>query len=326
VTGTDQNPLRTHLLVISEQELPEPARMFRLSGDGFGRAHAPLVHGSPVVGLQQVAHPLLTGKPLRRRGGDEFLPAPVPVADLVRCDDHLDLVLLQGLQIGFRPVARVGAEDIGGFFQILADLLHHRHLLALVIGSPAPPPLPRSLTAVIDRRLEVVGLHERFVAGEHDAALRIGEVRLRFRRGTDLLDLVLLAACRGGCGSGLGFGRRPGFLDLPEPALAMRQLVGELVASPVAAVPATLRAGRGILFPHQLRNLLLQPLLCLLQARVAHRLVLARVRVDLRAVDRDVCQLHDLGTLAEAKHLKEEIRQRLEMPPPEKSEVVRKSG
>jgi hypothetical protein len=73
-------------------------------------------------------------------------------------------------------------------------------------------------------------------------------------------------------------------------------------------------------------NLLLQPLLCLLQARVAHRLVLARVRVDLRAVDRDVCQLHDLGTLAEAKHLKEEIRQRLEMPPPEKSEVVRKSG
>ena len=45
----------------------------------------------------------------------------------------------------------------------------------------------------------------------------------------------------------------------------------------------------------------------------AHRLVLARVRLELRAVERDVAQLHQAGLLAELQHRQVELLERFAM-------------
>src|SRR5881296_2276821 len=113
---------------------------------------------------------------------------------------------------------------------------------------------------------------------------------------------------------GLGLQRRPGLADLPQPALAPRQLCWELVAAPAPAVPRVLGGVDLLRLVQQLLHLALQLPLALLHTRIAHRLVLGGVGLDPRAVQRDVTERHQASPLTEQQPLHEKAGERREMP------------
>src|SRR6201998_3360947 len=104
----------------------------------------------------------------------------------------------------------------------------------------------------------------------------------------------------------------------PRSALAPRVLLspapGRPLPAPLAApeggVLAGVRLRRGV---HPARDLGLQFLRPLAHPLVAHRLVLGGVGLDLRPIERDMAKLDQPGPLAQAQHLAEKRRQRVQM-------------
>ena len=116
-----------------------------------------------------------------------------------------------------------------------------------------------------------------------------------------------------GGGSRLGLQLGLGGADLLGAPLLVadpgRHLLAALVA-PEGGVFFRIRSRRGV---HPARDLGFQFLRPLAHPLVAHRLVLGGVGPDLRTVQRDMAKLDQPGPLAQAQHLAEKRRQRVQM-------------
>src|SRR5208282_5517831 len=186
----------------------------------------------------------------------------------------------------------------------------------------------------VDCRLRVVALNEP-VLGFHDAAFAVGKVLSRFGIG--------LLGGRGGWlsrflapfGSPVVLGLGPRFrLDL-QFGLRRPDLLGALllIHNPIRHLIAALVAAEGLVFPlvqgfagaHPASDLGPELRCPLGNALIAHRLLLGGVRLDLRAVERDMAELRQSGPFAQLQNPREQavsaFRRRLR-----KSETVRKSG
>ena len=176
-------------------------------------------------------------------------------------------------------------------------------------------------------------------------------------RAARLVGTIVPAQCSGRCVTPLGPPRRARLLDgivgggqelagplglfpqLRRPRLASIRLQRRLRgADPRQAVLAAQKLGRQIRLRNarpqativrpvlvlssgqQVADLGLQALLVLLHPVVAHRLVLARVRVDLRAVERDVAQLHEACPPSEPDDLPKEVMHGIQMRTPERAD------
>lgn len=117
----------------------------------------------------------------------------------------------------------------------------------------------------------------------------------------------------GGLLFGFGFQFRLGRPDLLDPALAPRQLLRQLVAATPLAILRILGRIHILGLLEQRLDLRFQPRLGLSHARVTHRLMLARVGLDLGSIDRHMAQLHQTGLFAQQQGLREQPRKRLQM-------------
>ncbi len=212
---------------------------------------------------------------------------------------------------------------------------------------------------LIDGELRVVGLNEA-VGADHDAALGVGEVALRFvggesgrsgwralarqlpapARGRLVVGRVefigirstlrrvaaqppahrlvrvrrrgvfhprgLLAQCLCPRGTSLGFERRLRLADARKATLAPTKLLRQFVSAHPNTVARILARISCLRLAKQALDLLVQPALLAQHALVAHRLVLARIGLDLGAVNRHMAKLHQPRTPAQLQHLHEQ--------------------
>ena len=100
-----------------------------------------------------------------------------------------------------------------------------------------------------------------------------------------------------------------GLLDTGDAALAPSQLLGQRGAIVVRAVLGVLAAIGLLGLLEDAPDLFSQTFGGRLHAPVAHGLVLARVGLDLRAVDGDVVELDHPGLVGDGEHLLEEVGQ-----------------
>jgi hypothetical protein len=114
-------------------------------------------------------------------------------------------------------------------------------------------------------------------------------------------------------GLGLGLQRRFRRADLGEPLLLVGDPLRHLVAAPAAVELVLLRIG-GLGGRQPAVDLRLQLRLALLHARIAHRLVLGGIGLDLRAVERDVPELHQPGRATQLENLHEQLGQSSQVP------------
>jgi len=121
-----------------------------------------------------------------------------------------------------------------------------------------------------------------------------------------------LALAAGRFRLGLQFGLRR--LDLLGPLLLVGGPSRHLLAALVAAESLVFLGVRRLGGAQPFRRLGLELSRPLGHALVAHRLVLGGVRLDLRAVERDMAELHQSRLLAELEDLSEQAGERLQVP------------
>jgi hypothetical protein len=179
----------------------------------------------------------------------------------------------------------------------------------------------------IDRRLAVVALLEGAIAMLHDSTIRIGEVLLRLV----LWDTkVTLPGPFFGVPSGLR-GRRSSSSLRPfsrsasrwrcsnralAAAIVARRFSRRVISSGMSNSGSLRSASSAVCrlrSRHQLIDLRPELLFGLTHPSVTHRLVPARIRFDLCAVDRDGTQFHKPTLLSQTHHLHEQLGELFEV-------------
>src|SRR5690606_12983289 len=172
VSGAEQAPLRSDLLLSPQKKLPKAARLLDLTKDGFDDLLSQSITASKAALLQPPAHsldPWTVGAVACRGRLAVFLPA--------RRDISTNAAAGQILQILFTAVARVGGNLLGLTARVGTNLIEKRNQLVLVVRAVVERLCDDHLAVGIHRRLRVVALDES-VPRLHDAAFRIGEVPL----------------------------------------------------------------------------------------------------------------------------------------------------
>ncbi len=195
----------------------------------------------------------------------------------------------------------------------------------------------------VDRELAVVALDEA-IPGLHDPAVGVGEVALRPRRrtrrfapttkvgagsearGRGARRTAMIDHARGRAGLGvwrrrvslrLGLERCLGRPDALEPRLLVGDPVRQLVAAHLGAMLGVLGGVSGLRLGQPALDLGRERRLGRCHPAIAHRLVLARVGLELGAVERDVAKPDQPRLPAQPQDLHEQRRQRRQMALPE---------
>ena len=180
----------------------------------------------------------------------------------------------------------------------------------------------------IDGRLAVIALDHAPLRprGRHDPALWIGEVPLGLWVGNRAAGLrgptptrpfrvASLAGCLLDRGRRLrllfqhGLGGPDGLQTLRP----TRHLGGQLVTPSVRTIGRIVPRIRRLRLLEQRRDLRVEPCLLRHHPAITHRLVLRRIRLDLRAIQGDVSQLDQARPLTECQDLHEQVGQRGQM-------------
>ena len=217
-------------------------------------------------------------------------------------DVTIDMMASKDSEVAFGAVSRIGGELLRLAPGVVFDLLQGRGELLYVGGVVAEALRDDDLGGAVYRRLRVVGLHIFFAALAHDAALRIGKVALCFGVRSRLTR-----------GARLGFERLARFPDLRDSLLFVGNPARHLIAAPRSTVQPILRLVGRLRLAEPLANLLFQTLLRLTHPLIAHRLVLARIRLDLRAIQGHVPKLDQPRVLTQRQNLLEQALQSIQV-------------
>ena len=205
----------------------------------------------------------------------------------------INLDCFHSLEAGVGGIPTV-SQYLGGFLSCLfLDCSEHRKQLFLVVGCLGDCLPDDQLQHRLYGNLGIVSL-KKTVRPFQNARFRIGEVVLvfLFRLNFLLADLAVRLLC-----GGLGFLAGPcfqgtfGLANPLQPFFSSLQFSGQFVSITVPAITRILFSVDALGFLKQAAHLLFQPLLLLFHALIAHRLVLAGVRLQLAAVDGDTPQL-----------------------------------
>src|SRR5919109_1680159 len=240
---------------------------------------------------------------------------------------HL-LMLFQFRKGVLRAKTRIAQHSFGQLAEVLLDRFHHRYQLLVVGCVVAEPDRYNQLTVGIHHRLGVVALLKT-PAQLHDARLGISEVILCFVLGhpegplerspssipTALLVIGVAPLLPIRLGLAL-FHTRLSRLNLGQATLPsfelLRQLFFSLIRSPLRVL-LSIDQSRTL---QQCFDLFFEFLLLFLHSPVAHRFVLARVRLDFGPIQSNGSKLYQSQLSGQPRHRDKQFLEFGQMPHP----------